>query len=138
MTAVEGFATGSAHNGAMVLAVITATVAQMLDLGTFVRMIAIHGPLAEGNPLVAHLLDELGLPYLAVAKIAVLSLVIAIVAVLWGRDGQRRHPRLGGHDRRLRDHRRGRRRADERDRPPLTGRGLFRPFERLCDLARIA
>ena len=61
-----------------------ATVAQMLDLGTFVRMIAIHGPLAEGNPLVAHLLDELGVPFLAVAKIAVLSLVIAIVAVLWG------------------------------------------------------
>jgi hypothetical protein len=94
MTAVEGFATRSAHNGAMVLAVITATVAQMLDLGTFVRMVAIHGPLAEGNPLVAHLLDELGVPYLAVAKIAVLSLVMAIVAVLWGRDGQRRHPRL--------------------------------------------
>jgi len=94
MTAVEGFARRSAHNGAMVLAVVTATVAQMLDLGTFVRMIALHGPLAEGNPLVAHLLDELGVPYLAVAKIAVLSLVIAIVAVLWGRDDQRRHPRL--------------------------------------------
>ena len=84
MTAVEGFARRSAHNGAMVLAVVTATVAQMLDLGTFVRMVAIHGPLAEGNPLVAHLLDELGVPYLAVAKIAVLSLVIAIVAVLLG------------------------------------------------------
>ena len=94
MIAVDGFATRSAHNGAMVLAVITATVAQMLDLGTFVRMVAIHGPLAEGNPLVAHLLDELGVPYLAVAKIAVLSLVIAIVTVLWGRDGQRRNPRL--------------------------------------------
>ena len=50
MTAVEGFATRSAHNGAMVLAVITATVAQMLDLGTFVRMVAIHGPLVEGDP----------------------------------------------------------------------------------------
>jgi hypothetical protein len=94
MTAVEGFARRPAQNGAMVLAVITATVAQMLDLGTFVRMIAVHGSLAEGNPLVAHLLDEFGVPYLAVAKIAVLSLVIAIVVVLWGRDGQRRNPRL--------------------------------------------
>ena len=106
MTAVEGFARRSAHNGAMVLAVITATVAQMLDLGTFVRMIAIHGPLAEGNPLVARLLDELGVPFLAVAKIAVLSLVIAIVAVLWGRDGQRRNPRVGRRDHRVRDRRR--------------------------------
>ena len=94
MTAVEGFARRPAQNGAMVLAVVTATVAQMLDLGTFVRMIAIHGPLAEGNPLVSHVLNEFGVLYLAVAKIAVLSLVIAIVAVLWGRDGQRRNPRL--------------------------------------------
>ena len=94
MIAVEGFARRSAQNGAMVLAVVTATVAQMLDLGTFVRMIAIHGPLAEGNPLVSHLLDELGVPYLAAAKIATLSLVIAIVALLWGRDDERRHPRL--------------------------------------------
>ena len=79
---------------AMILAVLTLTISQLLDLGTFVRMVAIHGPLVEGNPLVAHLLDELGVPFLAVTKIAVLSLVIAIVAVLWGRDDQRGHPRL--------------------------------------------
>ena len=137
MTAVEGFASRSAHNGAMVLAVITATVAQMLDLGTFVRMVAIHGPLAEGNPLVAHLLDELGVPYVAVAKIAVLSLVVAIVAVLVGTRRPTPAPASGGHDHRPRDRRRGRRRADERDRPPLTQAGIS-AFERLCDLVRIA
>jgi len=78
----------------MALALITATVAQMLDLGTFVRMIAIHGPIAEGNPLVAHLLDQMGIPFVAVTKLVALSLVVAIVAVLWGRDEARRHPRL--------------------------------------------
>ena len=93
MAVVEGFARRSAQNAAMTLALITATVAQMLDLGTFVRMIAIHGPVAEGNPLVAQLLDQMGLPFVAVTKIAALSLVVAIVAVLWGRDGAR-HPRL--------------------------------------------
>ena len=94
MIAVEGFARRSAQNAVMVLAVITATVAQMLDLGTFVRMIGIHGPDAEGNPLVAHLLAELGVPFVAVTKVAALSLVFAIVAVLWGRDDERGHKRL--------------------------------------------
>ena len=94
MAVVEGFARRSAQNALMALALITVTLAQLLDLGTFVRMIAIHGPVAEGNPLVAHLLDQMGIPFVAVTKIVVLSLVVAIVAVLWGRDEARRHPRL--------------------------------------------
>ena len=94
MAVIEGFARRSAQNALMALALITATVAQMLDLGTFVRMIAIHGPIAEGNPLVAHLLDQMGIPFVAVTKLVALSLVVASVAVLWGRDEARRHPRL--------------------------------------------
>jgi hypothetical protein len=96
MAVVEGIARRSAENAGMALALITATVAQMLDLGTFVRMIAIHGPVAEGNPLVNHLIVEMGLPFVAVTKIAALALVIAIVAVLWGNEQRRRHPRLAG------------------------------------------
>jgi uncharacterized protein (DUF697 family) len=94
MTVVEGFARRTGQNSGMALALITATVAQMLDLGTFVRMIAIHGPIAEGNPLVAGMLDQMGLPFVAVTKLVALSLVVAIVAVLWGRDDHRRYPRL--------------------------------------------
>lgn len=96
MAVVEGFARRPAQNAPMALALITATVAQMVDLGTFVRMIAMHGPIAEGNPLVSHLINEMGIPFVAVTKIVALSLVIAIVAVLWGREDARRHPRLAG------------------------------------------
>ncbi|MFL5724881.1 MAG: hypothetical protein ACJ77F_00930 [Chloroflexota bacterium] len=80
----------------MTLAVITITVAQLLDLGTFVRMIAIHGVRAEANPLVAHVLAEGGLPFAAVAKIAALSVAVAVTVVLAGRDDRPGHPRLAG------------------------------------------
>jgi hypothetical protein len=66
----------------MALAVLTLTVAQLFDLGTFVRMVAGHGAAAEANPLVRFLLEGYGLPLLAVAKIAGLALVVAVIAVL--------------------------------------------------------
>ncbi len=78
----------------MVLAIITLTVAQLLDLGTFVRMIAGHGAAAEANPLVRYILTGYGLPMLVVAKLAVLSLVVAVVAQLAGRAAQPEHRRL--------------------------------------------
>src|SRR6478672_10958861 len=66
----------------MTAAVVTLTVAQLLDLGTFVRMIDRHGIAVEANPLVSHLVSEFGMPFVAVAKIVVLSLVVAITVVL--------------------------------------------------------
>jgi hypothetical protein len=78
----------------MPLALITLTVAQLFDLGTFVRMIATHGAAAEANPLVRFVLIDDGLPTLAVAKLAVLSLVVAIVVVLAGRSEGPGHARL--------------------------------------------
>jgi hypothetical protein len=78
----------------MVLAVITLTVAQLFDLGTFVRMVAGHGAGSEANPLVRSLLLDYGLPMLAVAKVAALSLVVAVVAHLAGRSAQVEHRRL--------------------------------------------
>ncbi len=70
----------------MALALLTLTVAQLFDLGTFVRMVAGHGAAAEANPLVRFLLTGYGLPLLAVAKVAALALVVAVIAVL-ARDG---------------------------------------------------
>ena len=78
----------------MSLALLAVTVAQLLDLGTFVRMIALHGPSVEGNPIVAHLVEGFGLPFVAVAKIAVLSVVVAVIVVLAGREDRVRHRRL--------------------------------------------
>jgi hypothetical protein len=84
----------SRDNFGMVLALITLTVAQLFDLGTFVRMVVGHGPSVEANPLVRYLLTDYGLPTLVVAKVAVLSLVVAVVAHLAGRAAQPEHRRL--------------------------------------------
>ena len=79
----------------MSLALVVVTAAQLLDLGTFVRMIGLHGPTAEANPLVAGLLVGHGVAFVAVAKIAGLALVVATIVVLAGRDGAPlRHGRL--------------------------------------------
>ena len=78
----------------MVLALLTITVAQMLDLGTFVRMVGERGSAAEANPIVAQLLVGMGLPFVAVAKVAALSVVVAVVVVLAGRPDAPGHRRL--------------------------------------------
>jgi hypothetical protein len=78
----------------MPLALLTVTIAQMLDLGTFVRMVELHGPVVEANPLVKELIVGMGLPFVAVAKIAGLSVVVAVLVVLAGRTEQPGHPRL--------------------------------------------
>jgi hypothetical protein len=78
----------------MPLALLTLTIAQLFDLGTFVRMVTLQGPGSEANPLVHLLLTEHGLPLLIVAKIVVLSLVVAIVAVLSGRTDASSHRRM--------------------------------------------
>ena len=67
---------------AMILAVLTLTISQLLDLGTFVRMIDRHGVGAEANPLVSHLVTVHGLEFVAVAKIVVLAVVVAVTVVL--------------------------------------------------------
>jgi hypothetical protein len=78
----------------MSLALLTVTLAQLLDLGTFVRMVALHGPSAEANPFVAQLLSDLGLPFVAIAKIAALAVVVAVIVVIGDRPKQRSHRRL--------------------------------------------
>jgi len=75
----------------MELAIITVTVAQLFDVGTFVRMVASHGAAAETNPLVRSLLVDHGMPTLVVAKIVVLSLVVAVIVQLAGRSSRVQH-----------------------------------------------
>jgi hypothetical protein len=78
----------------MILAIVTVTVAQLLDLATFVRMVTIHGSGVEANPLVRSMLLDDGLPVVVVAKLAVLSLVVAVVVALAGRSGVVEHRRM--------------------------------------------
>jgi VIT1/CCC1 family predicted Fe2+/Mn2+ transporter len=58
------------------------SVAQLLDLATFVVMVGQLGPGAEVNPIVATMYGVQGLPVVAIAKVALLALVTAILAVL--------------------------------------------------------
>jgi hypothetical protein len=78
----------------MHLVLATVAVAQLLDLGTFIRMVWLNGPSAEANPIVAGLLLGYGLPFVAVAKVAGLSLVNAVIVVLAGRSRPDAHPQL--------------------------------------------
>jgi hypothetical protein len=78
----------------MALAAIAATLAQLIDLATFARMVTTAGPTAEANPLVSTMLMDHGLPFVAVAKIAALSLIVGVIAVLARQDGRPGHPRL--------------------------------------------
>ena len=72
-------------------AVLTMSAAQLFDLATFMHMVAVAGPAAERNPLVAILFATYGLPMVAVTKIALLAIVTAVVAVV---HGTRPRPRM--------------------------------------------
>jgi hypothetical protein len=69
----------------MVAAVLTMTAAQLLDLATFAEMVRHVGSEAEANPLVSVLFGAYGLPIVAIAKVALLGLVVAIVVTLASR-----------------------------------------------------
>ena len=66
----------------LVAAVLTMTVAQLLDLATFAEMMRRVGAGAEANPLVAAMFAMGGIPAVAIAKVALTALVAAVVAWL--------------------------------------------------------
>ena len=68
---------------------LTLFAAQGLDFATFNAMVASHGASAEANPLVHGMFVTMGTPAVAVAKIALIGLVIAlgIAATARGRQG---------------------------------------------------
>jgi hypothetical protein len=78
----------------MSLAIVVVTVAQLFDLGTFLRMIATRGQAIEANPIVSSILADHGLSFVAAAKLAALSLSVAAIVVLGGRAGAPGHQRL--------------------------------------------
>lgn len=61
---------------------VAAGIAQAGDLVTFIQMIAVRGPGAEANPLVAHLLMTTGLPVLVALKVGLIAFVILTFAVV--------------------------------------------------------
>jgi hypothetical protein len=67
-------------------AILTMTTAQLFDLGTFVTMVRRLGPAAEANPIVTALMESYGYPMAAIAKVAVVALVVAVSVVLMRRD----------------------------------------------------
>ena len=75
---------------------VTMAVAQFFDFGTFVFMVQLHGPGSEANPLVAGILDTLGIPAAAVAKAALVVLVgcVAILLAQWTQSAL--HRKLSG------------------------------------------
>lgn len=83
-----------ADHRTMALAALAATLAQLIDLTTFARMVSIHGVAAEANPIVAGLLNSHGLPFVAVTKIVGLAFVVGVIAVLGSRESRARHPKL--------------------------------------------
>ena len=75
------------HTGAMLVPIVTMTVAQFFDFGTFVFMVRRHGLVAEANPLVADIVAAWGLVGIVVAKVALVVLV-ATTAIILARDGR--------------------------------------------------
>lgn len=57
-------------------------IAQAGDLVTFIGMIALRGPGAEANPIVSHLLTNLGLPALVLLKVGLVAMVGLTFAVV--------------------------------------------------------
>jgi hypothetical protein len=69
----------------VLLRIATLTLAQALDMTTFVLMVRRDGPGAEANPIVASMLVELGMPAVTAAKIALIVLVGALALAATGR-----------------------------------------------------
>lgn len=73
----------------MLLRFLTLLAAQGFDFATFHAMVASHGASAEANPLVRGIFVALGTPAVAIAKILLIGLVIAlgVAAAARGRQG---------------------------------------------------
>ena len=80
----------------MFVPLVTMAVAQFFDFGTFVFMVELHGASSEANPLVGGLLENLGIPAAAVAKVALVVLVgcVALLLAQWAHSAL--HRRLTG------------------------------------------
>jgi hypothetical protein len=78
----------------MFLPMVTMAIAQFFDFGTFIVMVRRHGPGAEANPLVAQILDGLGVPGIVIVKLALVVFVAATATVLVRGPGTLRRRRV--------------------------------------------
>ena len=72
----------------MALALLTVVAAQLLDLGSFLRMVGRDGVDSEANPLVAATFSGLGTPGVLLLKVLLLLVVVGIAAAGWLRRDQ--------------------------------------------------
>jgi hypothetical protein len=72
---------------AAVSVLVAVGIAQAGDLLTFISMIALRGPGAEANPIVLHVLENLGLPALVLLKVGLIG-VVALTFTMAARNHQ--------------------------------------------------
>lgn len=75
---------------------VTLAIAQAFDFATFNAMVGTRGPAAEANPLVQSMFVALGTPAVAIAKIALVILIVALGIAAAVRGGEGRWAAVGG------------------------------------------
>ncbi len=80
----------------MFLRLSTLVLAQLLDLVTFDVMVHRVGPSGEANPLVSDLFQAMGMPAVALAKLALVVLVGSLVVAAYGHGERRVWALIGG------------------------------------------
>lgn len=74
----------------------TLALAQAFDFATFSVMVRSHGVAAEANPLVQGIFATLGTPAVAIAKIALVTLITALAVAAAVQGGKGRWAVIGG------------------------------------------
>ena len=74
----------------------TLAIAQAFDFATFFVMVRLHGVAAEANPLVQRMFESLGTPAIAISKIALVTLIVALGIAAASRGGKGRWSVVGG------------------------------------------
>ncbi len=85
----DALETGSVYFDAVLLRFVTLALAQAFDFATFDTMVGVRGPSAEANPLIEGIFLALGTPAVVLAKVALVTLIVAlgIAAAVRGRQG---------------------------------------------------
>ena len=74
----------------------TLAIAQAFDFATFSVMVRLHGVVAEANPLVKNMFLQLGTPAVALSKVALVTLIVALGIMAAVRGGKGRWSVVGG------------------------------------------
>ena len=85
----DALETCSDYFDAVLLRFVTLALAQAFDFATFDTMVGVRGPSAEANPLIEGIFLALGTPAVVLAKVALVTLIVAlgIAAAVRGRQG---------------------------------------------------